>query len=62
MPPLFVLENACAPLEFILENSCAGMMMFVLENCCGANMHADAPRKKKENLAEELLVKSNYIC
>lgn len=68
--PLFVLENACAPLEFILENSCAGMMMFVLENCCGANMHADAPRKKKENLSEKLLVKgfpyqityANMLC
>ena len=55
--PLFVLENACAALEFSLENSCAGIMMFVLENSCGANMHADAPRKKKENLSEKFLVK-----
>ena len=48
MHPLFVLENACAALEFILENSCAAIMVFVLENSCGANMHAEAPRKKKK--------------
>ena len=57
MHPLFVLENACAALELSLENSSAGIMMFVLENSCGANMHADAPRKKKENLSEKFLVK-----